>query len=145
MDGLRHFTGNANVVVNFFQSINCLFMQLRWLESHLRHSSTEQIAIVFVLVSLLGYYTFVCNGQTNPDSGYFCGDNGVSAMIAGAVLSIIGYFLYKRYKDSQSPSGPVDPSEQEKFLDASAPSYAQVEMGRVGSRVVRPTAYAVNV
>lgn len=150
MDGLRHFTSNANVVVNFFQSINCLFYQLRWLEGHIRHAPNEQIAIVLVLVGLLGYYTFICNGETNEENGYFCGENGVSGLIACAVLSIIAYFFYKRYQD-QNQSAAValrdDSDEQEKFLGPSVPSFEQIEMGQPmcmapRNAIVRPVAYA---
>ncbi len=150
MDGLRHFTNNANVVVNFLQSLNCLFYQLRWLEGQIRHAPNEQIAIVLVLVGLLGYNTFICNGQTNEENGYFCGENGVSGLIVCAVLSIIAYFFYKRFQDQQNPSVAVatrdDSDEQEKFLGASVPPFEQIEMGQparvAGTRnVVRPVAY----
>ena len=143
MHGLRDFTNNANVVVNFFQSINCLFLQLRWLESNLRNGSNEQIALVLLLVSLLGYYTLVCKSQTNEENGYFCGERGVSALIVCAVLSIVAYFLYKRFRNG--PTVTNDPFEQEPFIDGSQSPYNRVEMGRMGNKVssvVQPAAYA---
>lgn len=149
MDGLRHFTSNANVVVNFLQSINCLLYQLRWLEGQIRHAPNEQIAIVLVLVGLLGYYTFVCNGETNEENGYFCGENGVSGLIACAVLSVIAFFFYKRFHDRNPTvtiAERVESDEQEKFLGASVPPFEQIELGqpiRMPPRngVVRPAAY----
>lgn len=131
MDSLRSFTENANVIVRFFQSINCLFLQVRWLERNLRHGSNEQIGMVLLLVCLVGYYTLSCSGSDVDTTGYFCGERGVSTLIVIAVIGIIVYFLWKRFQQpppaSNSDSNGND--EQDMLINATVAPFEQIEMG----------------
>ena len=87
MNGMRAFTDNANVVVRFMQTINCLFFQLRWLENNIRSSSNPQLIIVLILICLIGYLTFGCSQSDSQDSiDYFCGERGVSSLIVFALI-----------------------------------------------------------
>lgn len=131
MDNLRGFTENADVIVRFFQSINCLFLQLRWLEQNFRHASNEQIGMVLLLVCLIGYYTLSCSGENIDTVGYFCGKQGVATLIVLAVIGIILYFLWKRYENSRI-SGTDDrrsSEEQDGLVRATVVPFEQIELG----------------
>ena len=131
MNGMRAFTDNANVVVRFMQTINCLFFQLRWLENNIRSSSNPQLIIVLILICLIGYLTFGCSQSDSQDSiNYFCGERGVSSLIVFALIVGIGYFFYKRYRDgvnngASSTSNNFN-EEREKMIYSSVPSFDPV-------------------
>lgn len=130
MNSLRAFTENANVVVRFLQSINCLFLQIRWLESNLRGASNEKLAVVLILVCLIGYFTFSCSGGTES-VGYFCGENGISSLIVVVLIMTIAYFLYKRFNERVDSSPPDDAAfdeEREKFLRGPVAPFDQISM-----------------
>ena len=130
MNNLRAFTDNANVIVQFFQSINCLFLQIRWLERNIRHGTNEQIGMVLLLVCLVGYYTLSCSGNDVDTIGYFCGERGVTTLIVLAVVGIIVYFLWKRYQQSSSSDDDTrNGDEQDQLIPATVVPFDQVEMG----------------
>jgi hypothetical protein len=130
MNSLRAFTENANVVVRFLQSINCLFLQIRWLENNLRGASNEKLAVVLILVCLIGYYTFGCSGGAE-NIAYACSEDGVSTLIVLALVLIIAYFLYKRYQDRADNSPPADAGfdeEREKFIREPVAPFDQISI-----------------
>lgn len=126
MDAMRHFTENANVVVRFMQSINCLFLQLRWLESNLRTGSNETVILVIILVCFIGYFSLACSGESTTN-GFGCGENGVSSLMLMAVIVSILYFLYKRFSSHQNAARvDSDETEREKFIHATVPPFDQI-------------------
>ena len=138
METLRSLTDNINVVVRFFQSVNCLFWQLQWLERNILQGSNERICITLLIVILIGYMTFSCSSNDGTTVGYLCGENGVSMLVLITVIGVIVYYLYKRYLLSQDTSSTDnDHEEREKFVPASVPPFEQIEMGRPIS-VARP-------
>lgn len=94
MDSLRHLTENINVFVQFFQSINCLFLQLRWLESHALHEQGGRAGLVLVILAFAVYYTFGCNSSTDEDG---CKDWVVQIGIITILALVAVYLLYKRW------------------------------------------------
>ena len=46
MEALRQITSNINVFVNFFNSLNALFCQIRWLDRNIRNSSAPLLLVV---------------------------------------------------------------------------------------------------
>jgi hypothetical protein len=94
MESLRRLTDTINTFVRFFESINCLFWQIQWLEQNINRAQGIDglarifLVIIFVLFSV--YYTFVC-GQNRK-----CQDG---AMYIGIILllgSVVMYLLWKR-------------------------------------------------
>lgn len=50
METLQRLTNSINVFVRFFESINCLFWQLSWLQQNIRGSNLITLGIVAVIV-----------------------------------------------------------------------------------------------
>ena len=134
MDALRSLTENINVFVQFFQSINCLFLQLRWLESHAMQEQGGRAGLVLVILAFAVYYTFGCNSASDASS---CKDWVVQIGIITILALVAMYLLWKRWMLHRSSNAPsmamaVESDEQDKliapgFLTPSAPAYAIVE------------------
>mmetsp|Transcript_29758 Transcript_29758/g.28455 ORF Transcript_29758/g.28455 Transcript_29758/m.28455 type:complete len:166 (+) Transcript_29758:240-737(+) len=101
MDALRGITQQINVFVRFFESINYLFCQVRWLEQNIQNSSQKLILIVLVL-AMIGGFVWYCS--TIPEGN----DNLLvllSRMMVAyfpiiAVVLLIGYLLVRRFSNS---------------------------------------------
>ena len=108
------------------QSVNCIFFQLRWLESNLRSSPNSTLIIGLIVIGLLGYLTFACaGGDANGNS--FCGQNGVSSLIIAALVCAFLYFIYKRFTPPRTqPDQPHEDGETEKFIEATVPPFDQI-------------------
>ena len=143
MEHLRALTENINVVVRFFQSVNCLFWQLHWLEQNILRGSNERLVIGLLILILVGYMTFGCastdstnNSNSSSGTDYFCGNGGVSWLILLAAIGVIVYYLYKRsvMRDTVVSDDPnYRPEEREKFISATVPPFDQIEMGNVNN------------
>lgn len=60
---MRQLTNNIQVFVRFFQSINCLFWNVRWLQANLTKTNNQQMAIVGIIVLLCLFMTFGGNSR----------------------------------------------------------------------------------
>lgn len=94
MDSIRQLTETINVFVQFFQSINCLFWQLRWLESNVTEEQGGRAGLVLVILAFAVYYTFGCNSSSDVDG---CKDWVVQIGIISILALVAAYLLYKRY------------------------------------------------
>lgn len=101
MDTLRGLTEQINVFVRFFESVNYLFCQVRWLEQNIQNSSKGLLLVVGV-IGLICLYVF---SYAQSDGG---GDP-LMAAISGFVVSyfpilvvvlLVGYFLARRFSGS---------------------------------------------
>ena len=99
MDALRGITQQINVFVRFFESINYLFCQIRWLEQNIQNSSRTLILIVGALgfIAYLVYFT-AANPGANYDVlfGEIC-RFGTAYFPIIAVVMLIGFLLVRRF------------------------------------------------
>lgn len=106
MDSLRELTANINVFVRFFESVNCLFWQLSWLERHISHEHSGRLLLVAVILGFCVYYTFVCHSGGAGDQ---CRDTVLQVGIIGVLVAVLGGALFKRYQ-IQRQQQQADPS-----------------------------------
>ena len=108
MEALSGITQQINVFVRFFESINYLFCQIRWLEQNFQNSSKTLILIVgaIAMIGLFVYY----NATTDPaQNGLMFAELSriiVSYFPIVAVVALIGYFLIRRFSDA--PNGQLE-------------------------------------
>jgi hypothetical protein len=94
MNALQQLSGNMNVFVNFFNSINRIFCQIRWLDRNLRNSSGPLLLIV-------GGIVFICYlVYASPEGG----SDGIQKMLVdqGPLVVVCGVVLvlfYRRYTE----------------------------------------------
>ena len=104
MNTLNQLSGNINVFVNFFNSINRLFCQIRWLDRNLRNSSGPLLAVVGAIV-LICYVVYA-----SPEGGDMYGipkllvDHGPLVI----VCVVIGVLLARRYREGGSPDSNLN-------------------------------------
>lgn len=115
MDTLRQLTSQINVFVRFFQSINCLFYQIRWLESNVIRGSLGHLLYVAILLALVGYITYCNSAETNDTTTKYC--SAVASQVAVLVLAfgLLGFLLLRRF--------------QHQLLNSAATAHADVEEG----------------
>lgn len=114
MEALRAVTDNINVFVRFLESVNCLFLQLQWLERNvLTQGQGPRMILVFVILGFCVYYTFVCAGGNNDT----CQKNVIQVGVAAIILLVVIYLIYKKWQLSQSQRGETsDDEEQNKLI-----------------------------
>jgi hypothetical protein len=99
MEAIESITRTINVFVNFLQSVNCLFLQIGWLENNCRGESSTKFFIVIFILSFCVVYAFMCDMMdkcSDPNSSYI-----MDILIYTILISVLGYFLFKRYRDQQ--------------------------------------------
>jgi hypothetical protein len=101
MDTLRGITQQINVFVRFFESINYLFCQVRWLEQNIQNSSKNLILIVSVL-AMIGGFVWYCSTMPrgNDNLLVLLSRMMVSYFPIITVVLLIGYLLVKRFSNS---------------------------------------------
>jgi hypothetical protein len=100
MESLQRITHHINIFVRFFQSINCLFLNLGWLERNIVHGSTEKVVLTLLLVAVAGVFTFGCSGALGRGAN-LCSSENSGYLVLLLVVGIIGYFFYKRFNQGQ--------------------------------------------
>lgn len=88
MENLRRLTDTINTFVRFFQSINCLFWNLQWLEENLMKASNPRMLIVGGIILFCVFYTFM---------GDSIGDT-TDPMVLLIVVCVLAWVLYRRYQ-----------------------------------------------
>lgn len=58
MQNIQNLTRTINVFVRFFESINCLFWQIGWLQQNFTNQSSERLFFFLVIFLLCIYITF---------------------------------------------------------------------------------------
>ena len=115
MESLNHFTNTLNNFVRFFESINCLFWQLRWLEENITRSNRKSLLLVGGIITFC--IVFVYFDGSNGDLGEIWNEllNGLPIAI---VFGVIAYYLLKRFMlsrdrhdDRDAPYDPVNYSD----------------------------------
>lgn len=91
MNTLNQLTGNINVFVNFFASLNRLFCQIRWLDRNLRNSSGPLMALVGVIV----FVCYLVYAQPDGPFAKLLTDQGPLVI----VCVVIGVLLTRRYQE----------------------------------------------
>ena len=97
MDTLRGLTEQISVFVRFFESINYLFCQIRWLEQNIQNSS-KGLLLVVGTIGLICFFVYYC-AITSGDGGDLI--NAMCHVIVSffpiiMVVALIGYFLLRR-------------------------------------------------
>ena len=83
MENLRHLTDQINVFVQFFQSVNCLFFQLKWLEENIVRSSN---GLLLTVIGIVLFCIFV----------YFIGEEGfITAMNNIGISDVVAHTIYQ--------------------------------------------------
>lgn len=105
MDSLQQITNGINSVVRFLQSINCIFLQVHWLEQNILRGSNSRIVISMALILCVSYVSLFCSSTVE---GFICKSVDPGTIVVFAVFAVIGYFLFKRYsvfnQNSRNPS-----------------------------------------
>eukprot|EP01031_Cornospumella_fuschlensis_P037311 gene37311-45298_t len=129
MDAIRNITNVINTFVNLFQSINCLFWQLRWLESNLNNENGPTLLLVLAILGFAGLYTYCSSSDFH---GGICSDASTTAGVV-IVLFLVGIWLMrKRLFGSRSlPTAEAVSFEPEREKMLGVPvSMREVEMVR---------------
>eukprot|EP01038_Epipyxis_sp_PR26KG_P006715 gene6715-9208_t len=127
MDAIRELTNTINIFVQFFQSINCLFWQIRWLEDNIRGSSSPLLLIVFVIIVLCLILTF---DKENSIMKSILGQNiqgfDTSYIVYIFIIGLIGWFLYKRFSDPTISATPIGNPLRTDEVDSLLPTQSNV-------------------
>lgn len=130
MDAIRNVTNTINTFVNLFQSINCLFWQLRWLEGNLNNESGPTLLLVLAILGFAGFYTY-CS-STELDGG-ICSDFIITVGVV-LVLVLVGVWLMRKrlFVSRSIPTAEAVSfeSEREKMLGSSSNPLRDIEMVR---------------
>lgn len=97
MDTLRGLTEQISVFVRFFESINYLFCQIRWLEQNIQNSSKGLLLVVGTigLICFFVYYCAINNGDSGDLIDKLC-HVIVTYFPIIMVVGLIGYLLMRR-------------------------------------------------
>jgi hypothetical protein len=108
MDALRQLTETINVFVRFFESINCLFLQLRWLQDNITRSNNSLLYLVSGVVVLCVLLMII--GESLRGDGHKDGIAKVIgqliydyAPIVLVVVIIIGFFRLRSLQNQRDP------------------------------------------
>jgi hypothetical protein len=123
MDQLRTITNTINTFVHFFQSINCLFWQVRWLEENVMRSSGSRIMLIGGIILFCAYISFVSN-DSNPL-------NGVGVIII--IFGIVGVILWKRFWTQETRAYEALPIQEGVVI-------GELESGVIPQHCKRPSA-----
>jgi hypothetical protein len=85
MNILNEIAGNLNSFNHFFNSINQLFCQVRWLEANIRNSSPLLLGIVGVIILICLIVTFF-HGESDS----------IQFLVIACVVSVVALFFYRR-------------------------------------------------
>lgn len=103
MDSIRQLTDQINVFVRFFESINCLFLQLQWLENNITRSSNGLIITVGCIV-LFCLFAMIVGQDTVVSLLKSLGiPETIATMIYNSIpiliiVIIIGLFFMRRFQ-----------------------------------------------
>ncbi len=123
MEAIQNLTNTINTFVRFFESINCMFWQLNWLEQNVaRAQGVEGLAkmgIVFAFIGFAMFYTFGCE-----DDG--CRDTVVNFGIVFLMVLVAIYLVWRRWQISQQQSNsnnrqPTQEDDREKLIPRAVP------------------------
>jgi hypothetical protein len=94
MEAIQGITSAINTFVRFFESINYLFCQIRWLEQNISNSRGGLLLVVGAIVAVC-LYIYYFGGDKDQASAVtaFIVDVGPVLIVVG----IIGYLLYRRF------------------------------------------------
>ena len=98
MEALGGLTRNISTFVRFFESINNLFCQIRWLESNFRNSSS---GLLLVVGGILIFCVYLYAGPTGAISTFF-GIPGLDEWLVKygpivIIVVIIAAMLFRRF------------------------------------------------
>jgi hypothetical protein len=97
MDALNSLTNTINQFVRFFESINCLFWQIRWLEENINRSGHRTIILVGLIIGFGVVYSFF-----GDEIVQIFGDNFSKLIPLIIVFGVILLFLFRRFNRSNS-------------------------------------------
>ena len=101
MDNIRRLTDTINTFVRFFQSVNCLFWNVQWLEENLTKASNPRMLIVGIISLFCVFYTFMADSV-----------KGTDPMVYVIVGCVIIWVLYRRYQTRIIEGRPVAAASQ---------------------------------
>ncbi|RYH06595.1 hypothetical protein EON65_42690 [archaeon] len=130
MDAIRNLTNTINTFVNLFQSINCLFWQLRWLEGNINSENGPTLLLVLAIVSFAGFYTYCSSSGLE---GGICSDVNTTIGVV-VVLILVGIWLMRKrlFINRAIPTAEAVSfeSEREKMLSSASAPLRDIEMVR---------------
>ena len=89
--------------VRFFDNINRLFCQIRWLEQNLNNSSIQLLIFVGVIVFLCYFMFAAPNDSNNPFAAISKAINDYGPIVV--VVALIAYFLARRFSGVADAEG----------------------------------------
>ena len=104
MDVLQGITQQINVFVRFFESINYLFCQIRWLEQNVQNSSNT----LLIIVGSIGFLCFFIYYNTTTEWGNK--DNLIAELFRIivayypiiTVVLLLAYLFFRRFSNTAS-------------------------------------------
>jgi hypothetical protein len=98
MDELRAITNHINTFVRFFESINCLFWQIRWLEDNISKAQFGRIAIVLLIFGFCALLTFLSTDKGKIFIGGATGNTAlfISICVIVILIIILVWLIYQR-------------------------------------------------
>lgn len=114
MHALSELTSNINVFVRFFESVNMLFCQMRWLEQTVRNTNFGLMFLGAIIITFCVLFMNVGDGKIGEQIGIFLGlPRGVWVVFSSwipiaLVCGLILYFFYRRFSAGRSTRGSWD-------------------------------------
>ncbi len=122
MDSLNTLTNTINTFVRFFESINCLFWQIQWLEENITRSGHGTIIIVAIIIAFCVLFMYF--GQNDWSNAVFGTDSPILLII---VVGVIALFLWRRFQ-IRNRMGEMRDGDTRTSGNGSAPVYAPVHI-----------------
>lgn len=136
MDQLNAVTNTINNFVRFFESINCLFWQIQWLEENISRSNNRTfliVAVFFLFACLVGFFGDSLNADIT---------NNLPVLV---VFGVIALFIFRRCRrqpddrardpddESTHPTRIMNPTQIVRGTQVYSSVPVQLEEGHGGS------------
>ena len=94
MEALEAMSRNMGTFVRFFDQINRLFCQIRWLEQNINNSSLQLLIFVGAIVCLCYFIFAAPTDSSNPFAAMTKAINDYGPIVV--VVALIAYFIARR-------------------------------------------------
>ena len=94
MEAINQLSASLGVFVRFFEQVNCLFFQIRWLQENIMRSDNFTMGVVAVIVIVCLYVTYAAPyGLSSPV---------LNALPIVVIVGVIAILCYWRYRSGRS-------------------------------------------
>jgi hypothetical protein len=103
MEALRAISNNINTFVGFFDAINRLFCQIRWLEQNINNSSAKLLLLVLLIVVFCVFVFLQPSSGGGPFDAITRALNDYGPIVL--VVAVVLYFVSRRFSGAADAEG----------------------------------------